>query len=148
MSKIVLVQRVFLFDTKIWGMGYLTQTQTLTPSMFPLILSLQIPVTQDAMVALPELILLVVVLLIRKKLCLRCAGFQEQEFFPDCCGEPGLLPVTGCDRLLDLPEEKVCPWQVVNMLGRKWYRRHFCPQSYLEVWNKSSRWNREWKQAA
>lgn len=121
-----------------WDMGYLTQAQT-HPACSHWFCHCNIPVTWDAMPALPELHLLVAALLIRRRSCLRWAVSQEQEPLPGCCGGTGLhcslwqsgAGVTGC-----LPARgKVCPGQVVSMLEKNVFSRHFWMQGCLEVWN-------------
>lgn len=121
-----------------WDMGYLTQAQT-HPACSHWFCHCNIPVTWDAMPALPELHLLVTALLIRRRSCLRWAVSQEQEPLPGCCVGTGLhcslwqsgAGVTGC-----LPARgKVCPGQVVSMLEKNVFSRHFWMQGCLEVCN-------------
>lgn len=126
-QETVLVQHDVLSDAEIWDVGYLTQTQTLTPSMFPLILSLQYPKS----LGMPHLLCLSCFFWWWHCCCccsgrnLGCAVSQEQETFPvvrQVCPAP-------CDNLLHLQEEKLCPGQGVNVLEKNIFRRPFCMQS-------------------
>lgn len=146
-----IVQHVLLFDTEIWDMGCLTQTQT-HPAC-----SHWLCHCKSQSFRMPRL------------LCLSCfsrwqhCSSGRSRASGVQCLRTGILPwLLWWDRCALLPVPKGdLMWQAAvpargkglpmtssEHAGKKLFRRHFCPRNYLEVWNKSSRWNREWKQAA